>query len=141
VQNPMIWSCVVGILLNPLSSAIPAPVHVFVDALGRSSLALGLLIVGAGLRLRQMRPNGVVLVTCALKLVLMPAIGIAFAFAFRLSGPNLLVVVCCLAVPTASNSYLLARQMGGDAPLMAQILTFQTLAAAITMPIVIGLVS
>jgi malonate transporter len=141
VQNPMIWSCVVGILLNPVSSAIPAPVHVFVDALGRSSLALGLLIVGAGLRLGQLHPNGVVLVTCALKLVLMPAIGIAFAFAFRLSGANLLVVVCCLAVPTASNSYLLARQMGGDAPLMAQILTLQTLAAAITMPIVIGLVS
>lgn len=32
-----------------------------------------------------------------------------------------------------------ARQMGGDAPLMAQILTFQTAFAAVTMPIVIGL--
>ena len=141
MQNPMIWSCVVGILLNPISSAIPAPVHVFVDALGRSSLALGLLIVGAGLRIAQLRPNGVALVTCGLKLVLMPAIGIAFAFAFGLTGPNLLVVVCCLAVPTATNSYLLARQLGGDAPLMAQILTFQTLAAAITMPVVIGSVT
>jgi malonate transporter and related proteins len=142
VQNPMIWSCVVGILLNPVSSAIPAPVHVFVDALGRSSLALGLLIVGAGLRIGEvLRPSGVALAACALKLVVMPAIGIAFASAFRLSGPNLLVAVCCMAVPAASNSYLLARQMGGDAPLMAQILTFQTLMAALTMPIVISLVS
>jgi predicted permease len=115
---------------------------VFVDALGRSSLALGLLIVGAGLRIGEvLRPSGVALVTCALKLVLMPAIGIAFAFAFRLTGANLLVAVCCMAVPAASNSYLLARQLGGDAPLMAQILTFQTVAAAITMPVVIGLVS
>ena len=141
VQNPMIWSCVAGILLNPVSFAIPSPVHVFIDALGRSSLALGLLIVGAGLRIGQLRPSGIVLVACALKLVLMPAIGIAIALALRLSGPNLLVVVCCLAVPTASNSYLLARQMGGDAPLMAQILTLQTLLAAVTMPVVIGLVS
>ena len=49
--------------------------------------------------------------------------------------------MCCTAVPAASNSYILARQMGGDAPLMAQILTFETVLAAITMPIAIGLVS
>jgi len=142
VQNPLIWSCVAGIVLNPVSSAIPDPVHVFIDALGRSSLALGLLIVGAGLRIGEvLRPQAIALVTCGLKLVVMPAIGIAIAFAFRLSGPNLLVVVCCMAVPAASNAYILARQMGGDAPLMAQILTLETLLAAITMPVVISLVS
>ena len=58
VQNPLIWSCVVGIVLNPVACAIPQPVHVFVDALGRSSLALGLLIVGAGLRIGELiRPR------------------------------------------------------------------------------------
>jgi malonate transporter and related proteins len=142
VQNPLIWSCVVGIALNPVSAAIPEPVHVFVDALGRSSLALGLLIVGAGLQIRELiRPRGATLVTCVLKLVVMPAIAIAIALGWGLSGANLLVVVCCTAVPAASNSYILARQMGGDAPLMAQILTFETVLAAITLPLVIGLVS
>ena len=127
VQNPMIWSCVVGIAAEPGLVRIPAPVHVFVDALGRSSLALGLLIVGAGLRIGEvLRPNAVALVACALKLVRDAGDRDRFRVAFRLSGPNLLVAVCCLAVPAASNSYLLARQMGGDAPLMAQILTFQT---------------
>jgi malonate transporter and related proteins len=29
-------------------------------------------------------------------------------------------------VPTASSAYVLARQMGGDAPLLAQIITLQT---------------
>jgi len=46
--------------------------------------------------------------------------------------------VCCTAVPAASNSYILARQMGGDAPLMAQIITVETLIAVVTMPIAIG---
>jgi len=32
-----------------------------------------------------------------------------------------------------------ARQMGGDAPLLAQIITLQTILAAITMPVVIAL--
>src|SRR4051812_29730159 len=49
-RNPFIWACFLGLALNPVSSWIPQPAHAFVDALGRSSLALGLLIVGAGLR-------------------------------------------------------------------------------------------
>ncbi len=40
-------------------------------------------------------------------------------------------------MPTASASYILARQMGGDAPLMAEIVTLQTLAAMLTMPVIL----
>jgi predicted permease len=142
VQNPFIWACVIGIGLNPVASAIPQPVNVFIDALGRSSLALGLLIVGAGLRMRELiRPGAVTLVACVLKLVVMPAIGIGLAVLAGLSGANLTVVACCASVPTASNAYVLARQMGGDAPLMAQILTVETVLAIITMPIAIALAS
>ena len=80
VQNPLIWACAIGIALNPISGFIPQPLFVFVDALGRSSLALGLLIVGAGLRLAELaRPNALVFVTCALKLIVMPAVAIAIA--------------------------------------------------------------
>jgi predicted permease len=50
-------------------------------------------------------------------------------------------VTICSAVPTASSAYVLARQMGGDAPLLAQIITLQTILAAVTMPIAIALVS
>jgi predicted permease len=71
----------------------------------------------------------------------MPAIAIAVARTAGLAGADLLVTACCASVPAASNSYILARQMGGDAPLMAQILTFETVLAAITIPVAIGLVS
>jgi hypothetical protein len=142
VQNPFIWSCVIGLALNPIASAIPRPVDVFIDSLGRSSLALGLLIVGAGLRPGElMRPRAATLIACVLKLIVMPAVAIALALAAGLSGANLTVVACCASVPTASNAYVLARQMGGDAPLMAQILTVETVLAIITMPIAIALVS
>ena len=71
----------------------------------------------------------------------MPAIAVTIGAALGLSGTNLAVVACCASVPASSNSYVLARQMGGDAPLMAQILTFQTALAAVTMPVVLSLVS
>ncbi len=141
-QNPFIWACAVGIALNPVADAIPQPVITFINALGRSSLALGLLIVGAGLRIGELiRPGALTLLTTVLKLVLMPAMAIGIATACGLNGASLVVVACCAAVPAASNSYLLARQLGGDAPLMAQILTVETILAAATMPLAIALVA
>src|SRR5258705_10767500 len=107
------------------------------DGLGPSSLAVGLLIVGAGLRPRELvHLRAATLITCALKLIVMPAIAIGLARAAGLSGANL-TVACCASVPAASNAYILARQMGGDAPLMAQILTVETVLAIVTIPIAI----
>ena len=74
-----------------------------------------------------------------LKLVLMPVIAVVLASKFGVADSNLAVVTVCSAVPAASSAYVLARQMGGDAPLVAQIITLQTILAAVTMPIAIAL--
>jgi predicted permease len=141
-RNPLIWACVVGLAINLTGLPVPLPAQEFLDALGRCSLALGLLVVGAGLHLEGLRrPRPAALLTVGLKLVVMPAVAIAFGMAFGLSGPSLGVVACCASVPAASNAYILARQLGGDAPLMAQILTLQTTFAVFTMPVVIALVA
>src|SRR4051794_32990062 len=81
-RNPFIWACFIGLALNPVTGWIPQPAHTFVDALGHSSLALGLLIIGAGLRIEELiRPNAVMAVTCFLKLLVMPAIAVAIGYA------------------------------------------------------------
>lgn len=139
-RNPFIWSCAIGLALNLLQPPIPAPLHVFADALGRSSLALGLLMVGAGLRLAGlMRPAPATFVATTLKLAVMPLMAVSLGLAFGLAGTSLAVVACCASVPAASNAYVLARQMGGDASLMAQILTVETVLAVATMPVAIAL--
>jgi malonate transporter and related proteins len=112
------------------------------DALGRSSLAIGLLVTGAGLHLEGLfRPSAGGAIGVFLKLVLMPAIAVALALTFGLTGANLAIVTACAAVPASSSAYVLARQMGGDAPLLAQIITLQTILAALTMPVAIALVA
>ncbi len=50
-RNPLIWACVIGLAINLTHITVPRPLHEFADALGRCSLALGLLVVGAGLHL------------------------------------------------------------------------------------------
>ena len=142
VRNPLIWACVIGLTLNILHLPLPRIWHEVADALGRSALAIGLLVTGAGLQLAGMlRPSLAASVAVFLKLVLMPVLAIALALWFGLSGSNLAIVAVCSAVPASSSAYVLARQMGGDAPLLAQIITLQTILAAITMPIVIALVA
>ena len=87
------------------------------------------------------RPSLAASVAVFLKLILMPVLAIALALWFGLSGSNLSIVAACSAVPASSSAYVLARQMGGDAPLLAQIITLQTILAAVTMPIVIAWVA
>ncbi len=138
--NPLIWACAIGLALNVAHIPLPRLWHEVADALGRSSLAIGLLVTGAGLHLEGMfRPSLAASVAVFLKLVLMPVIAVALALWFGVTGSDLAIVTACAAVPASSSAYVLARQMGGDAPLLAQIITLQTILAAVTMPVAIAL--
>jgi len=142
VRNPLIWACAIGLSINLVHLPLPKLWHDVADALGGSSLAIGLLVTGAGLHLKGLfRPSLGAAVGAVLKLILMPLLAVSLALWFGVGGSNLVIVATCSAVPSSSSSYVLARQMGGDAPLMAHIITLQTILAAITMPIAIALFS
>jgi malonate transporter and related proteins len=74
-----------------------------------------------------------------LKLAVFPALLVATAKAFGVTGMQLSYLALCEAVPTAMNGYLLARQLGGDAELYAAVTTFQTGLSFLTIPTVLAL--
>jgi predicted permease len=136
VGNPFIWSCAVGLILAALSPVVPRHLLAAVEIIGKAALPAGLLVVGAGLQAKSLvRPGPAHLLAVALKLILMPLMAAALARLFGVSGDDLAVVVIAGSVPSASASYVLARQLGGNAPLMAEILTLQTLLAMVSMPL------
>jgi malonate transporter and related proteins len=140
--NPFIWSCTLGLVLNQLLPPLPKPITVYVDIMGRAALAAGLLIVGAGLDIRALaKPGAPHLIATGLKLFLLPGMAVALGRFIGLDGDDLVVTAIAASVPSASAAYVLARQMGGNAPLMAEILTLQTLVALLSMPLLITLVS
>ncbi len=142
LRNPLIWSVLAGLALNLSGLPLPKIAVDFAEILGRAALALGLLAVGAGLELDKLwRPHAAVIVTTILKLAVMPAIAIGLGYAFGLTGAALSVVAIASSVPSAPGSYLLARQMGGDAPLLAHILTFETVVALATIPLALAAAS
>ncbi|NIX77696.1 AEC family transporter [Microvirga terricola] len=138
--NPFIWSCAVGLALNLLAPPLPKPIGGYIEMMGRAALAAGLLIVGAGLDIRRLAKPGVPhVIATTLKLLVMPVIAVTLAEAVGVTGTDIAVTVIAASVPSASAAYVLARQMGGNAALMAEILTLQTLVALISMPFLISL--
>jgi malonate transporter and related proteins len=138
IKNPFIWSTLIGIALSIASLPIPKAIGSFGDIIGRAALAAGLLLVGSGLDLHNLKRSGTGLwIANGLKLVAMPVLAGLIGQKLGLSGINLAVPIVCASVPTAAASYILARQNGGDAPLMASIVTAQTILAAVTMPLML----
>lgn len=140
IRNPLVIACAVGIFLNASGIGLWAPVLSAVDILGRAALALGLLAVGAGLDLSRLSTQRVpIAFTTTLRLIAMPLLMAGWCWVFGVDGVARMVAILCGAVPGATASYVLARQLGGDAPLMASLITASTLAAMVTMPAMIWL--
>ncbi|ROU01832.1 AEC family transporter [Marinobacter sp. R17] len=140
VTNPLIIGSVSGALWGYLGIGFHPVFARFLEPLSSMGLPLGLLTVGAGLQLKGMRSASMpFLVSTALKLVAFPFIAAGLAWLVGVEGLLLQVVVLLAALPTASSAYILARQLGGDATLMAGIISGQTLLAIFIMPLTLGL--
>lgn len=140
-KNPLIIACLIGIAMNLADITLPAGIAPVFKMLGSMAAPMGLLTVGAGLQWEAARNGGrAVLLSCALKLMVYPLMLYGAAKLWGLGPLETKVMVLWGTMPTASASYILARQMGGDAPLAAAIVTVSTILAFITVPLFMLLV-
>ncbi|MEX3009294.1 AEC family transporter [Hoeflea sp. TYP-13] len=138
VTNPLILASAAGIAFNLLAIPVYAPVEQAIDLVASAALGMGLLMVGAGLRIRDtIKPPPIAILPVVLKLFVFPAVLTAMSWLVGARGETLMILAICGSVPAAMNGYLLARQMGGDAPLYATIATLQTAASFFTIPLII----
>ncbi|MDX5594457.1 AEC family transporter [Pseudovibrio sp. SPO723] len=136
VKNPFIISIGAGLIVNVTGLDLPGFIEDYAEFLGRAALPLAILSVGAAIDMKSLRkPGPRLLIGCLLRLVVAPAIALAVATLLGLGSNATIALVIAFAVPTAAASYVLARQMGGDATLMAELLALQTLASAVTVPL------
>lgn len=140
VRNPFIIACATGAFLNLADLGLPGPLYDVLDILGGGALGLGLLTVGAGLNIHLVLQNRLLVGFGALvRLLGMPGLMFLGCWLFGIEGIARTVAVIAGAVPTAASSFILARQMGGDAPLMANLITVQVLLAVFSLPLMMWL--
>ena len=132
--NPLLLACLGGFAVA-LLGGLPAGVKPLLQSLGQASVALGLLCVGAALSLGALGGRlPLQLATSAIKLLLMPFLALWLGRWFGLDPLPLAAAVIFMALPTATTSYVMARAMGGDAPLMAALTSLEHLLSAFTLP-------
>lgn len=136
LTNPLILSICAGVIFNFAGLNEVPILHETARILGNAALPIMLLCVGANLKLRGLHGSGRIIGFSMIgKFLINP---IAVILAARFLGPDPLafqVALIFAALPTGVASYTLAREMRGDAGLMAAIITTQTLLSFATLPL------
>ncbi len=140
ITNPLVLSCLGGTALQVMNLHLPPGLEPAIKTLGASSMPIGLLCVGAALHFGSARSwvKPILIASCA-KFLILPLVTFLIAHLLHISPTAMLTVLMFQTLPTASSAYILARQLGGDAALMAGITAVQTVLAALMLPLVLGL--
>jgi malonate transporter len=133
--NPLLLGCLVGFAFAAFGG-MPPGLSPLARSLGQAALALGLLSVGGGLALGALKEAPLTQLLVGIqKLLLVPAVTLGLARLFGLAPEPAAIATLTMAMPTASTAYVMARAMGGDARLMAAMITLQHLVAVATLPL------
>jgi predicted permease len=142
VRNPLIVSTVAGLLGNLLGLRLPQPVDTTLQRIGLAALPLGLMAVGAGLRLGALRDApGLAAALLSIRHLVLPAVALVLVHFVSLTPVQQLVVVAFAAMPTASSAYVLAVRLGGHAGFVAGLVTVSTLIGMVSVPAAITALS
>ena len=141
-RNPLILATLAGVGANLAGFEPPAVLLHFLGRLAEAAIALGLLAVGAGLRI--VGAGGAATHTAAgyllaVKLVAMPAMALLLIRWFGLTGIHADIALIFAALPTSSSAYILAQRMGGDGARVAWLISASTLLGMLSLPLWLSL--
>jgi predicted permease len=131
--NPIVLSALAGIAWSLLEIPVPLVLERCLSIISGLALPLALLIIGGSLTFDLLRIRlATVAFSTGFKLLLTPAIGFALCSFFKAEPSDALPAVILLASPTATVSYVMAREMEGDADSAVVAISFSTLLSALT---------
>ena len=136
VRNPLILSTVAGLIANLAGLHFPDAVAAALQRIGLAALPLGLMAVGAGLKLGGLKASpGLAAALLGIRHVLLPMLALALCFWLALPALQSEVLVAFAALSTAPSAYVLAVRMGGNGAFVAGLVTVSTLLCALSVPL------
>ncbi|MBN9428380.1 MAG: AEC family transporter [Burkholderiales bacterium] len=142
-RNPLILATLGGLLGNLVGLSLPGPIGTVVARIGGTSLVLGLLAAGAGLRLNwraaadsdfSRGATSLMVWFTAIKLLAMPLTAYLLARSLNVPQLALLVTVMFASTPTSPAAYILASRMGGDGAFTALLISVSMIASLAALP-------
>ena len=140
VTNPLILSCVAGLVVLGFGWKLPQPVLQTCKTLGDMTTPLALLGIGAALTFSTLRGYWLTSTLAAgIKVVAAPLIGLLLARWLALSTAEMRMALIFLACPSATVTYIMAQQMGADDGLAANIVVLSTVLALPALAVALAL--
>jgi len=134
--NPLILATAGGITFSLAGLHLPQMFDKTLSLLAQASLPMGLIAVGAGLRIQGLHAHqGTLWYGVAVKLLALPAIGWGLGVWLDLSSVYLHIAVLMAALPVSTVAYVLAKRMGADGDTIAAQIMLSTLLAVVTLPL------
>lgn len=139
VKNPLILAAFLGFIVNRFPEVMPLFLFNSFDILATATLPLALLSVGAAVRIKMLflKHEGFTRVslwlTTVVRLMIAPLLAYLITQTLGVGEELQKVLIVFAAVPTATSSYILAKQLGGHADMMATIISLQTVFSMLTL--------
>ncbi len=133
VTNPLIIGVVLALPFMIFELSLPTAADKTLSYISNITTPLALFSLGANFKTDSLRGRvGYAVVGAVGKTVVIPAAALTIAALVGLRGTSLGVVLICFGAPTAVSSYIMAKKMGNDHELAAQILLLSTFVCVIT---------
>lgn len=135
IQNPLIIALVSAFIYKALAlPALPDFLVTTGSLLGAVALPLALICAGATLEIKSMlKPTGLSMQASIGRIIIAPCIAILVGFYFGLAPIQMGILFLMVSCPVAAASYVMAKAMGGNAILAANILAFTTVFSMLSM--------
>ena len=134
VGNPVVLSTLAGIGFSAGGIPVPLVIDRGLNILAGLALPMALLVIGASLTFKKIWSRlSMLLPASGIKLIFLPVLGWVMFEALGIPGQEYLPALILLATPTATVTYVMAREMGGDADLAVSAISGCTLMSCISM--------
>jgi len=128
------------VIRQKLRLKLPALVDTTLGRMGAAALPLGLMAVGAGLRIGALRDAPrLAAALLSIRHLVLPAVALVLVRQLPLSATQQQIVVMFSALPTAASAYVLASRMGGRGEFVAGLVTVSTMLGMASVPIALAL--
>ena len=139
--NPIILATMLGLVLSALRVPLPSVLLRSIGFVSDMALPVALLIIGGSLSPAMRSRLPLAHLVSVLKLAMLPALGVVFLRLVGAEAAATLPAVILLGSPAATLSYVMAREMNGDAELAAATVTVSTVLSMVSYTVWIAALS
>ncbi|HHU80656.1 MAG: AEC family transporter [Bacilli bacterium] len=133
IKNPIIIGAIFGLIVKLLNWTLPEIFEKVVVDMSKVVTPLALILLGAGLKYGNIQKNKVYLFfVCIGKLIIIPLVFVLIGYWLGFREIELATIFALSSVPTAVNTYVMAKELGADGDLAGEIVAFTSTFSIIT---------